>query len=63
MKHNDNFITVDQDQACIIAGGRSAEFAEFVKMLGIGCGMIAKLLWKAFISSNDVEYYNYSVQG
>lgn len=55
-------IVIDDEMACIY-GGRSEEIARFVESLGMGFGILAKLIYRMCQSArgsiSDLDYASY----
>jgi hypothetical protein len=52
---NENLILVQGDELYTIYGGKSEEFAEIVEFIGMGFGIIAKLIDKIKSAFKDAQ--------
>lgn len=50
-----NFIALHEDELYSICGGRSEEFAGFIELIGMGFGVIAKLIDKIRSAFRDAQ--------
>lgn len=52
---NQNFIILSNDEVYNIYGGRSEEFAGFMELIGMGFGIIARLIDKIRSAFKDAQ--------
>lgn len=53
METGRTLVRVTEEEACLIFGGKSNDIEYLVEMLGMGLGIISKLIWKALKMSQN----------